>query len=160
MIIDSLPSLPSTVTTGDELPVERGTTTYKIDYNALAAAILDKCKTYRSLNVTAGAKFTVNDAASLQVGTLGILRVIATATAAYGNTDAVCTVNAALKPYLTSNEHIVSVNMSYTRAGVITNYAHYAKINANGEVIPWYTTSGGLPGDVLDILIIYPLATI
>ena len=40
MIIDNLTSLPSTITTGDELPVERGTTTYKIDYNALAAAIL------------------------------------------------------------------------------------------------------------------------
>ena len=40
MIIDNLASLPSTITTGDELPVERGTTTYKIDYNALAAAIL------------------------------------------------------------------------------------------------------------------------
>lgn len=42
MIIDNLPTIPSTVTTGDELPVERGTTTYKIDYNALAAAILDR----------------------------------------------------------------------------------------------------------------------
>ena len=41
MIIDNLPTIPSTVTTGDELAVERGTTTYKIDYNALAAAILD-----------------------------------------------------------------------------------------------------------------------
>ena len=40
MIIDNLPTIPSTVTTGDELPIERGTTTYKIDYNALAAAIL------------------------------------------------------------------------------------------------------------------------
>lgn len=40
MIIDNLPTIPSTVTTGDELPVERGTTTYKIDYNALAEAIL------------------------------------------------------------------------------------------------------------------------
>ena len=40
MIIDNLTSLPSTITTGDELPVERGTTTYKIDYNALASAIL------------------------------------------------------------------------------------------------------------------------
>ena len=40
MIIDNLTSLPSTITAGDELPVERGTTTYKIDYNALAAAIL------------------------------------------------------------------------------------------------------------------------
>lgn len=40
MIIDNLPTIPSTVTTGDELAVERGTTTYKIDYNALAAAIL------------------------------------------------------------------------------------------------------------------------
>ena len=40
MIIDNLTSLPSTITTGDELPVERGTTTYKIDYDALAAAIL------------------------------------------------------------------------------------------------------------------------
>lgn len=40
MIIDNLASLPSTITTGDELPVERGTTTYKIDYNALASAIL------------------------------------------------------------------------------------------------------------------------
>ena len=36
----TLDALPSTVTTGDVLPVERGTTTYKIDYNALAAAIL------------------------------------------------------------------------------------------------------------------------
>jgi hypothetical protein len=40
MIIDNLPTIPSTVTTGDELAVERGTTTYKIDYDALAAAIL------------------------------------------------------------------------------------------------------------------------
>jgi len=42
MIIDSLQALPSTVTTGDELPVERGTTTYKIDYDALATAIIGK----------------------------------------------------------------------------------------------------------------------
>lgn len=42
MIIDNLPAIPSTVTTGDELPIERGTTTYKIDYAALAAAILAK----------------------------------------------------------------------------------------------------------------------
>lgn len=40
MIIDNLASLPSTITTGDELPVERGATVYKIDYNALATAIL------------------------------------------------------------------------------------------------------------------------
>lgn len=42
MIIDNLPTIPSTVTTGDELAVERGTTTYKIDYNALAEAILNR----------------------------------------------------------------------------------------------------------------------
>ena len=37
-IIDTLPAL-TTPTTGDELPIERGTTVYKIDYNQLAAAI-------------------------------------------------------------------------------------------------------------------------
>ena len=40
MIIDNLASLPSAITNGDELPVERGATVYKIDYNALATAIL------------------------------------------------------------------------------------------------------------------------
>ena len=44
MIIDNLPTIPSTVTAGDELAVERGTTTYKIDYNALAAAILSQAR--------------------------------------------------------------------------------------------------------------------
>lgn len=43
-IIDTLPAL-TTPTTGDELPIERGTTVYKIDYNQLAAAILAQCAT-------------------------------------------------------------------------------------------------------------------
>ena len=42
MIIDGLPALPTSPTTGDELPIERGTDTYKIDYNALASAIISK----------------------------------------------------------------------------------------------------------------------
>lgn len=42
MIIDNLQALPSAAAAGDELAIERGTTTYKIDYNALAAAILNK----------------------------------------------------------------------------------------------------------------------
>ena len=42
MIIDNLPTIPSALTTGDELAVERGTTTYKVDYNALETGILDK----------------------------------------------------------------------------------------------------------------------
>lgn len=41
MIIDGLPTL-ATPATGDEIPIERGTTTYKIDYNALATAIISK----------------------------------------------------------------------------------------------------------------------
>ena len=45
MIIDALTALPSTPTTGDELPIERGTTTYKIDYDALATAIINKLGT-------------------------------------------------------------------------------------------------------------------
>ena len=43
-IIDTLPAL-TTPTTGDEMPIERGTTVYKIDYNQLAAAILAQCAT-------------------------------------------------------------------------------------------------------------------
>lgn len=42
MIINDLPTIPSTITTGDEIPVERGTSTYKIDYDALATAIISK----------------------------------------------------------------------------------------------------------------------
>lgn len=38
-IINDLPVM-STPASGDELPIERGTTVYKIDYNALAAAII------------------------------------------------------------------------------------------------------------------------
>lgn len=41
-IIDDFPTLSSSPTTGDELPIERGTTTYKIDYDALASAIISK----------------------------------------------------------------------------------------------------------------------
>lgn len=40
MIIDRLPALPSAPAPGDELPIERGTGAYKIDYNALASAII------------------------------------------------------------------------------------------------------------------------
>lgn len=36
----TLPALPSAPTTGDELAIERGTGAYKIDYNALASAII------------------------------------------------------------------------------------------------------------------------
>ena len=42
MIIDGLPVLPTSPATGDELPIERGTDTYKVDYNALATAIISK----------------------------------------------------------------------------------------------------------------------
>lgn len=41
MIIDGLPSLGSPQS-GDELPIERGQATYKIDYDALAAAIINR----------------------------------------------------------------------------------------------------------------------
>lgn len=41
MIIDDLPALTSPQS-GDELPIERGSYAYKIDYNALASAILGK----------------------------------------------------------------------------------------------------------------------
>lgn len=41
MIINDLPTL-SSPQTGDELPIERGTNTYKIDYDALATAIISK----------------------------------------------------------------------------------------------------------------------
>lgn len=41
MIIDGLPVLASPAS-GDEIPIERGTTTYKIDYDALASAIIAK----------------------------------------------------------------------------------------------------------------------
>lgn len=41
MIIDGLPLLGAPAS-GDEIPIERGTTTYKIDYDALAAAIISK----------------------------------------------------------------------------------------------------------------------
>ena len=40
-IVDDFPSL-STPASGDEIPIERGTTTYKIDYDALAEAIIAK----------------------------------------------------------------------------------------------------------------------
>jgi len=43
-IIDNLPAI-TTPASGDELPIERGTTVYKIDYNQLAAAILAQCAT-------------------------------------------------------------------------------------------------------------------
>lgn len=39
MIINGLPVLPAPAA-GDEIPIERGTTTYKIDYATLAAAIV------------------------------------------------------------------------------------------------------------------------
>ena len=42
MIIDGLPVLPSAPTSGDEIPIERGTNSYKIDYNALAVAIISQ----------------------------------------------------------------------------------------------------------------------
>ncbi len=45
MIIDALTTLPSNPTTGDELPIERGTDTYKIDYDTLATAIINKLGT-------------------------------------------------------------------------------------------------------------------
>lgn len=41
MIIDQFPRLTSPQS-GDELPIERGQTVYKIDYNALATAIINK----------------------------------------------------------------------------------------------------------------------
>ena len=40
-IIDDFPAM-SSPETGDEIPIERGTTTYKIDYDALATAIIAK----------------------------------------------------------------------------------------------------------------------
>ena len=42
LIIDNLPSLPTNPTTGDELPIERGTTAYKTPYADLADAIIGK----------------------------------------------------------------------------------------------------------------------
>lgn len=63
MIIDNLPTIPSAVTAGDELAVERGTTTYKVDYNALAAAILAQAVSRTSTPVTFGgseANFAAN----------------------------------------------------------------------------------------------------
>lgn len=41
MIIDGLPVM-SSPQSGDEIPIERGTATYKIDYDALATAIISK----------------------------------------------------------------------------------------------------------------------
>ena len=67
MIIDNLPTIPSTVTTGDEFPVERGTTTYKIDYNALETAILDKALIRPATPVTFGGS---EDAFSANIMTL------------------------------------------------------------------------------------------
>jgi len=45
VIIDGLEVLPTTPTSGDELPIEREDKAYKIDYDALAAAILRLCVT-------------------------------------------------------------------------------------------------------------------
>lgn len=42
MIIDQLPAITTPVQNGDEMPIERGTSTYKIDYNSLATAILNR----------------------------------------------------------------------------------------------------------------------
>lgn len=72
MIIDGLETLPGAPASGDELPIEREDTAYKIDYDRLAAAILALCvtgikgnaeTTYRvgNVNITAaniGAKAT------------------------------------------------------------------------------------------------------
>ena len=41
MIIDGLPVM-SSPQSGDEIPIERGTATYKIDYDALAMAIINR----------------------------------------------------------------------------------------------------------------------
>lgn len=41
MIIDGLPVM-SSPQSGDEIPIERGTATYKIDYDALATAIINR----------------------------------------------------------------------------------------------------------------------
>lgn len=42
MIVDNLQTLPSAPDSGDEIVVERGIIAYKIDYDALATAILGK----------------------------------------------------------------------------------------------------------------------
>ena len=42
MIIDNLNSLPTAPTTGDEFPVERGTTTYKVGFDAVANAVTNR----------------------------------------------------------------------------------------------------------------------
>lgn len=54
-IIDDFPALSGSPTTGDELPIERGTATYKIDYDALATAIIAKIGTRNSGATTAAA---------------------------------------------------------------------------------------------------------
>ena len=40
-IIDQLPTLPTEPTTGDEIPIERGTTVYKVDYDDLATTAVE-----------------------------------------------------------------------------------------------------------------------
>ena len=72
MIIDNLTSLPSTITTGDELPVERGTTTYKIDYNALAAAILAHALPNDDIVSTARGSVEKNQSVDITVGSTGV----------------------------------------------------------------------------------------
>lgn len=42
IIIDNLPALSGAPTTGDEIPIERSSAAYKIDYSALASAIRSK----------------------------------------------------------------------------------------------------------------------
>ena len=81
MIIDNLPTIPSAVTTGDELPVERGTTTYKVDYNALETAILDKVLRQPATPVVFGGSenaFSANIATLLDSMTPGESRTIST----------------------------------------------------------------------------------
>ena len=81
MIIDNLPTIPSTVTTGDELAVERGTTTYKVDYNALESVILDKVLRQPSTPVVFGGSedaFSANIVTLLDSMTPGESRTIST----------------------------------------------------------------------------------
>lgn len=112
MIIDNLTSLPSTITAGDELPVERGTTTYKIDYNALASAILAHALPNDDIVSTARGTVERDQSVDITIGSTGACMIFIQRNSSGG---AIYGVNGnVLTPYITMSGVTASLESNNT----------------------------------------------
>ena len=157
MIIDGLEVLPTTPTSGDELPIEREDKAYKIDYDALAAAILRLCVTGVKGNAESSYRLGEVNITPTNIGAKETQAAVSDPSASGTSITFIATIVQNSQGVITPNKKTVSTmvgatNSSEGRAGLVpvppSNGYNSKFLRADGT---WETPAGisvsGVKGD-------------